>query len=296
MTTETRRVGAEVPVDGAPAIPGLRFRQASAADWPGLADLVNRARAADGVDEVHTAASWAAEFPESEMFQLTRDVLVAELDGRIVAQATGYLVERDGSLVAESFGSVLPELRRRGLGTALYRATFERLAREAAADPRPGPRERRAYALDEEVPDRAILDANGYVPIRFGFEMRRFLTGALPDHPLPAGLELRPVTEDQHRAIFEADNEAFRDHWGHREQDESDFVARFACPDTDTVAVVRRLGRRPGRGLRPELHLRRGERGARDHARLARSRVGPARVARPGRGQGAVRGLVPGPA
>jgi ribosomal protein S18 acetylase RimI-like enzyme len=64
--------------------------------------------------------------------------------------------------------------------------------------------------------------------------MRCWLTGALPDHPLPAGVELRPVTEDQHRAIFDADDEAFRDHWGHREQDEGDFQARFNGPDTDT--------------------------------------------------------------
>ena len=64
--------------------------------------------------------------------------------------------------------------------------------------------------------------------------MRRFITGELPDRPLPAGLELRPVTPDQHRAIFDADNEAFRDHWGHREADDGDFRARFEHPETDT--------------------------------------------------------------
>jgi mycothiol synthase len=234
MTTEVEPELTLVAVDGAPDIPGLRFRRATAADWGGLAELVNRARAADGVDEVHTAESWAAEYPESEMFQLTRDVLIAEVDGRIVAQATGYLTTRDGAVVAESSGAVLPELRRRGLGTALYLATHERLARQAADDARPGPRERRAYALDDEVADRAMLDANGYVAIRFGFEMRRFLTGPLPEHALPPGIELRPVTEEQHRAIFEADAEAFRDHWGHREPDESDYVAKFTGPDTDT--------------------------------------------------------------
>ena len=61
--------------------------------------------------------------------------------------------------------------------------------------------------------------------------MRRYLTGALPDHPLPEGLEMRPVTEDQYRAIFDADNEAFEDHWGHRAPEEADFQARFHGPD-----------------------------------------------------------------
>jgi mycothiol synthase len=226
--------GRWVPVDGAPAIPGLRFRRATPDDWPALADVVNRARRADGVEEVHTAESWANEWPESAMFHLERDMLLAEVDGELVAQAAGYLVARDGTLVAESFGAVVPEHRRHGIGTALYRATHARLGAEAAADPRPGPRERRSYALDDEVSDRALFDANGYVPVRYGFEMRRFLTGALPDHALPDGIELRPVTEDQWRAIFEADNEAFRDHWGYREPDDSDFIARFSGPETDT--------------------------------------------------------------
>ena len=233
MTSEAA-VGPDAAVDERPAIPGLTFRHATPDDWAALADVVNRSRRADGVDEVHTAASWANEWPESEMFRLERDMLVAEVGGAIVAEAAGYLVARDGALVAESFGSVLPEYRRRGIGTALYRATHARLDAEAASDPRPGPRERRSYALDDETADLALLDANGYVRIRFGFEMRRFLTGALPDHPLPPGLELRPVSADQHRAIFEADDEAFRDHWGHREPDEADFAARFGGPETDT--------------------------------------------------------------
>jgi len=233
MTTDIVH-GAEVVVAGAPAIPGLRIRRATHDDWAALADVVNRARRADGVDEVHTAESWAAEYPESEMFQLERDMLVAEVDGLVVAEAAGYLVVRDGALVAESFGSVVPEHRRRGIGGALYRTLHERLETAAATDPRPGPRERRAYALDEERSDRGLIDANGYVPIRFGFEMRRFLTGTLPEHPLPAGISLRPVTEEQHRAIWAADNEAFRDHWGHREMEEADFVSRFHGPDTDT--------------------------------------------------------------
>jgi len=215
------------------AVPGLRIRPATAADWPALTDVVNRSRQADGMDEVHTADSWANEWPESEMFHLERDMLVAEVDGTIVAEAAGYLVPRDGVLVAESFGAVVPEHRRRGIGTALYDRTHARLDAEAAADPRPGPRERRAYAMDNEVADRSLFASYGYVPVRYGFEMRRWLTGDLPDHELPAGVELRPVTEDQHRAIWAADDEAFRDHWGAREMDEADFRQRFYGPEAD---------------------------------------------------------------
>jgi mycothiol synthase len=226
--------GAAVHVPGAPAIPGLAFRHATPDDWGAIAAVVNAARQADGVDEVRSGESLAAELPESEMFSLARDMLVAEIDGRIVAHSIGFRAVRDGALVGELLGAVHPDVRRRGIGTAMFLATTARLAAECAADPRPGPRELRSYALEDETSDRALLDAQGFVPIRYGFEMVRPITGALPEHPLPAGLELRPVTEDQHRAIFDADNEAFEDHWGHRPPEEADFYARFHGPEVDT--------------------------------------------------------------
>ncbi len=233
MTIDTAQDGG-VEVPDAPAIPGLGFRRANRGDWAAIADIVNRANRADGVDEVHSAGSIAAEYPESETFRVERDALLAEVDGRPIGFVAGYVVVRDGALVGETSGALVPEHRRRRIGTAMYRATRDRLAAAIEADTGPGPRELRAYALDEEVGVRSLLDANGYVPIRFGFEMRRFITGTLPDHPLPAGIELRTVAEDQYRRIWDADNEAFRDHWGHREQEEGDFIARFHGPETDT--------------------------------------------------------------
>ena len=226
-------MSAEVETTATTTVPGLRLRHATTADWDAMADALNRARRADGVEEVRTGEDLAAEHGESERFRLERDVLIAELDGSVAGFVLGYRVVRDGALVAVSWGTVVPECRRRGLGTVLFRATRERLMTECAADPRPGPREMRSYALDQEAGDRALLAAEGFVTIRYGFEMRRYLTGELPAPPLPDGLEMRPVTEDQHRAIFDADNEAFLDHWGHRTQDEADFRARFHGPDQD---------------------------------------------------------------
>ena len=209
----------------------ITFRAASAADWPAIADVVNASRQADGADEVRTPASLASEFAN---VVLERDGLIAEAGGAFVGFGFGYVVERDGSLVGELTGGIYPGSRRRGIGTDLFRRNHARLAVELAADPRPGPRELRSYALDAEQGDIALLAAEGFVPIRFGYEMRRYLAGSLPDHPLPPGIELRPVTTELHRQIFDADNEAFLDHWGHRPKTDSDFVARFDNPETDT--------------------------------------------------------------
>jgi ribosomal protein S18 acetylase RimI-like enzyme len=215
-------------------IPGLTLRHATAADWDAMADALNRASRADGIGEVRTRAELAAQYAESARFQLERDVLVAEIDATLVGFSFGYRVVRDDTLVAESWGAVVPEHRRHGIGTMLFRANRERLFAECAADPRPGPREMRSFALDQEGGLRAQLANEGFVTIRYGFEMRRYLTAGLPDHLLPSGLEMRPVTTDQHRAIFDGEAEAFEDHWGHRPPEESDFQAWFHGPAVDT--------------------------------------------------------------
>jgi mycothiol synthase len=230
MTTTTGSMDAPGP----PAITGLVFRQASAADWAPMAEAMNRASLADGTGELRTAESVAADWEPLDVFDLGRDVLVAEIDGRLAGFALGFRVERDGSPVCESWGVVVPEHRRRGLGRALIRATRARLAAEAAVDPRGGQPELRAYAMDVEAGTVVLLAAEGYVPIRFGYEMRRPLTGVLPSRDLPAGIELRPVTPERHRAIFDAESEAFQDHWGHRTLTDADFQAAFSRPLVDT--------------------------------------------------------------
>ena len=47
--------------------------------------------------------------------------------------------------------------------------------------------------------------------------------GELPSVSLPEGLEMKPVADDQLRRIWEADQEAFRDHWGWSEPTENDY-------------------------------------------------------------------------
>lgn len=230
----TRHATPEAGAAGRPAISGLTFRSGGPGDWNALADVENRANAADGVEERQTGDELAAEVQRLDEFRLERDLLVAEVDGTIAGFAAGYRVVRDGLLTGELWGVIEPAFRRRGIGTAMFEANRARLAAELAKDPRPGPREIHSWAMDAEASNRALLADRGFIPIRFGFEMRRFLTGDLPQRALPDGIEMRPVTPDQHRAIFEADDEAFADHWGHRPGGEGDFRMMFNGPNVDT--------------------------------------------------------------
>jgi len=212
---------------------GVTLRNATSADWAAMADVASRGWRADGLADARTGQSLADDNPESDHFTMERDVLVAEVDGELAGYLMGFRVVRDGMLVAETRGAMAPEHRRRGIGTRLWLATRDRLAAECATDPRPGPGELRTHAMDAEAGDRALLNAMGYVPIRYGFEMCRYLTGSLPEHPVPEGLVMRPAVEPEYRAIFDADCEAFQDHWGHRENTEADFQMLFYRADVD---------------------------------------------------------------
>jgi ribosomal protein S18 acetylase RimI-like enzyme len=56
----------------------------------------------------------------------------------------------------------------------------------------------------------------------------------IADAPLPAGIELRPVRTEDHLAIFDAEYEAFRDHWQPHDYDLTEFESLYKKADIDT--------------------------------------------------------------
>ena len=108
MTTPTSIPGATVEAVDAPPIPGLTFRHATAADWPVIADIDNRAHRADGTDEQRSAESLAADYEPRDHFRLERDIVIAEIGGEPVAYHVGYRVMRGQVMALETQGAVAP--------------------------------------------------------------------------------------------------------------------------------------------------------------------------------------------
>ena len=224
-----------VTIEAASPIPGIEARFFSdASDYQRLADLMSAANIHDGIPWVQTADNIQVEWAGKEGADPVNDVVIVELDGRVMAATGLERVVRDDVPTYDIWGYVDPAYRRRGIGTWLMSWTL-RHARVRASREDPGTRVAIAtFAEDSEVGHRALIAANGLEPARHFFLMSRTGLDDIPDAPLPDGLEIRPVTDAQRRQIVDAENEAFRDHWGHREMTDLAFQTLFAKAELDT--------------------------------------------------------------
>jgi mycothiol synthase len=208
------------------------------ADFPALAAFMGSVNLADGHQSAMTAEEVAINWRRTAGFDPARDGLVVEDEDGFVAHVNVDAQVRAGKVVHWIEGWVRQDRRREGIGRALLRWA-ERHSAELVAGgvtPAPGLPHVVGFSVLESIP-AAVAFATAetdYARIRYGFEMRRPLDEPIPDAALPAGIELRPVREADHRRIWDADVEAFRDHWEPRERDESDFEATFTYPELDT--------------------------------------------------------------
>jgi mycothiol synthase len=207
-------------------------------DYPRAVELISTVNAHDqSQDWYPTEASLRVDWQPRPAFDPARDTTFVDVDGRFVAGGIVDWRERAGKIIHSCSIWVLPEYRRRGLGTRIL-TWLETRARASLADGTGGstelPHVLGGWVDAEDAAATSFAAAADYAPIRYGFQMRRPLDLPIPEVPMPEGLEARPVTPDQHRAIWEADLEAFRDHFEPRERDEDDFARFTADPDTDT--------------------------------------------------------------
>ncbi len=208
-----------------------------AADFPAAAELISEAHAHDDVDWLPTAASLAHDWSPSPGFNPATDALIAESDEVAVGLVSTDWRSRHTKVVHQLEIWVRPSSRRHGIGGSLL-TWAEAHARErvvvGTAGPTDLPHEIGGWG-DADVPGHAQLAASrGYRMTRYGFEMRRRVDDPIPDVALPPGLEVRPVQPEDHRTIWDADVQAFRDHFEAAVRTEADFENWITSPTLDT--------------------------------------------------------------
>lgn len=216
-----------------PDIEGLSVRRLRLPEDAGpIAVLSNRALEADGVDERESAEDWERWFAHASGFDPAIDVVLVELDAAIVAYAQARWVDdNDGGRIYRPDGFVAPELRERGIGRALLRHNERRLRLVAAGHDAGLDKRLECWAYEGQTSRISLLESAGYTVARYFFDMLRPALDEIPEHPLPPGLEVRPVRPEQYHQIWDADVEAFRDHWGGMDTSDEAFTRHFSGPN-----------------------------------------------------------------
>jgi mycothiol synthase len=234
MTSEVRAA------EAAPPISGLTLRTYRSGDATAASELANRVFEADGVPwrtDPAEQENWLSS--GNDKFDPTRDMFLVEMDGMLVATADTEWVDTTDGLREFRMGcSVDPGWRRRGIGTWLQNVV-ERHVRELA-ELYPTDREKvlGTWAAESERDRIALVTRFGFTPARYFFDMARRTLDDIPEPVLPDGLEFRPVGADQFRQLWDADVEAFLDHWGGFDSSEENFVKWKNDPKFDPSLFV----------------------------------------------------------
>lgn len=230
------------PFSGGPDIPGLRLRRfGGEADYEVMASIVQQSFDADGLDRFYTVDDAQRFFEHPHNFDPQKDAMFIQIGSQVVGYLeVGWRQESEGSRIYHHEGYLLPPWRRKRIGTAMLGIAEERLRHIASGHPDDGPRLFRAWAEDKQAGKLALLSACGYVPERYFFEMVRDSMDDLPEASLPPAVEIRPARQEHYRAVWEALDEAFRDHWGHSPHVEQHYQRwvkdRRFQPDLWTIA------------------------------------------------------------
>lgn len=214
--------------------PGLKVRSATWSDATAIAQLVYAACAADGDPIVAVSAEELRHGWQDPQFDLAKDTFVVETDnGNIV----GYdeITNSYGHAIFNMDGNVHPDYKGNGIATTLLRAVEQR-ARELMTLAEHDVRVTIKTTINRNEPGGVALHQNeGYLPVRYHWRMQIDMKEPPATPDFPAGVEIRPFIQDQHDvAVWQAENEAFRDHPASTEWDLDDWRhARFNDPEFD---------------------------------------------------------------
>ena len=214
--------------------PELTLRAAKWDDLNAVAKLIYDVCEADGDTTVAVTPEDLKLEWQKDDFNLEKDALLVETSaGRVVGFEEFNNTHEHYSLNTD--GYVHPDFTGRGIGTALLRA-IETRAREDMLLAEPDLRAFLRSTIDNR--DQASNDlhkAEGYFPKRYHWRMEIKLEDVPAEVAWPDRIELRPFDREQDaHAVWEAQNESFRDHWGSHDVSFADWERhRFGREDFD---------------------------------------------------------------
>jgi len=210
------------------------------ADYQNILDMINATKRADQIDRTDTLEDIARYYEHLNNCDPYKDMIFAEVDGQTIAYGREeWVVDEKDRWLGFHIAFLHPDWRRKGIGTAMLRYLEEHLRGKSFELLESGvitediPRYLETYTTETETDKEDLLKRAGYNPVRFGYSMVRPFSEPIKITPMPEGLEIRTVQPDQFRQVWEADQEAFRDHWGYVEGTEVDYQRWLKDPLMD---------------------------------------------------------------
>jgi mycothiol synthase len=236
MTTDLR---AEAGLTATADIPGLRFRTYRGLDdIPGMAAVADAASRAVGSAENRSVESMLAQYRNLTNCDPDRDIVVVEVDRRTVAYARTWWTDRsEGGRGFEGIHFIEPGFADRGIEEILLALGERRqlaLAAEMAEELAGRPAYLVRFTHRSEGAEIARLERAGYRLARRYAEMIRPGFEAIPELPVPDGLELRrvdPADAAIIRRVWEVGADVFREHYGEGEATDADWRRFQASPE-----------------------------------------------------------------
>ena len=221
-------------------IPGLTLRRHAGGIEVAarMAPIGNAVNAANGIDEMTTTAeleNWLGHATDS--FDPARDMVLADVEGELVGYGWVAVIDTsDGQLREFRVGGyVHPDWQGRGIGRHVLEWQEDRARGHPAAAASDRPLVLGTFSADANVRKARLFKRAGYEVARYFFEMRRAPLDEVELPPMPEGLEIRPLPPDRAgmRQAWDADVEAFQDHWGGFDASDAAFEAWLVDPYHD---------------------------------------------------------------
>lgn len=221
-----------VDTKNAPPIIGLTFRHFQGeSDYPQIAAVLTASEAADNVTRAVTADDIANAYQHLSNCNPFKDVIVAEVCGKIVGYARGWWeIDTNSGQLYHHNGFLVPEWRRKGIGGAMLIWMEDRLREIAETHPPDHGKIFQVNVSQFQKGISAMLERAGYQPARSFYEMVRPSLDEIVEFSLPDGLEVRPVSPNQYQAIWKSVDDTSKDEWGYKEPTNDDYQEWLANP------------------------------------------------------------------
>ncbi len=158
-------------------------------------------------------------------FNLQTDLwLVFTPEGKLVAR--GVLIDSPAVMMYAG-SNIDPDFRGRGIGTYLQKLQEERARKSIAKAPEGARVVLTKGTVSTNLDAKRLYEQSGYSLVRHFYDMVVEMTELPPAPQLPPHIQIRTFEKGMERAVYNADEEAFRDHWGFVEGKFEDWEHQF---------------------------------------------------------------------